>query len=663
MFLLCLALSAGLIGSGCAALSLDLRRGLDMLTAWPILFAAQTAGVTLLVGGVFAALRPVPVAIGAVTAAVAEVGWMSARRRAPARRSVAAVRSSVRCCARWWRHPVVMVLIALVAAQYVWRGLCGTFMAKVDYDSLAYHLLGPDDWLLAGRITHSAQNLFSDTYPDDQGLLSVWSGLYTGTMRYAWVSHTPFILAGTFATIALARHFGASRRWSLVAALLWLATPVTYLEVATSMVDVATAATALAALSLALSALTVAQSEGTGFAQLPRHFLVAGAAAGLAVGVKSSNLLTAAFVVAICVHAYFSLSQPAFDEMDASVWRSETRRARRRSLATLLVPIAALGGYWYVRTAVAYGSPFYPVTVLGLPGRGTMDAVLGNDAMMPAILHTVPFGIFGRAFVSWATDLARGTYRQYGYSPGVGGFGLLWLTLILPAMIAGVVLVVRRRGHLATQAVIVSGYFLAWIYFSPASWHLRQHIILPSLGMTFAALALTRLARHRRALAALVLPAAVAAVAVTMWWTTNPTYYQVLEGGRWQSATVPQVITLMRNGQGMGADVEPNNAFTAVQALPRGSTIATAWSGGPMDYAHDIIGDDLRHHLVVLGYPHNARQLEAQMLATGARYVILGGQGAEPALLASVSSDAAQFTPLTTTGPIFGHNLYALRAK
>ncbi|MFI9503251.1 hypothetical protein [Nocardia sp. NPDC052566] len=640
------AVLAAIIGSGAAAAALDLRRGLDVLTAWAVVCAAQTAAVTLLVGGLLAALRPVPVAAGSLVLAVGELVWAAGPRRAACVRSLRAVAGALRPALRLWRHPAVVVLAVLVAAQYAWRAACAHLMAKVDYDSLAYHWLGPDVWVQAGRIMGSPQNIFADTYPDDQGLLSCWSGLFLGTMRYTWLSHVPFFVMGALAVAAIARHFGAGRHWATVAALLWLATPVTYLQAATGMVDTACAATALAAFQFALSMPRVAGREGTGFAQLPPHVAACGLATGLAVGVKSSNLITALFAALLVLVGYFQIVRAHRDRLGTAELSSCKSSALKRIALCYLLPVLALGGYWYVHTAVVYGSPFYPVSMFGLPGRGTMDAVLGNDRFMPLVLRGVPGGTFGEALRSWWTDLSRQTYRDYGYSPPTGGFGFLFLTLLVPAATAGFLIVTagryQDRGRWV-QAIVLVVFALLWIIESPASWRLRMHIVLPGLAAAFAAVALTRLARRLPAPMLLATPALTAAVAVVMWWTTDPTYYQVQQGTQVNTVSFAQAVQLMRTGQGRSGELVPNHDFTALERLPRGSTVAWAWSGGAMDYAHNLIGEQLQRRLLVLQWPQDATALRAQLAAGQARYVILGGASAEPRLLDSVRADSQHF--------------------
>ena len=185
---------------------------------------------------------------------------------------------------------------------------------------------------------------------------------------------------------------------------------------------------------------------------------------------------------------------------------------------------------------------------------------------------------------------------------------------------------------------------------------------MPGLGAALAAPALTALRQRRPSAAAILSPLVVGAVAAVMWISGSPTYFQVQQGNRLVSLTAAQVArAIVRGTVPSRWRIFPYSAFTPVTDLPPGAVVAWAWSGGPIDYAHVIIGNTGQHRLVVLGWPSTATALAAQMQSAGAIYVLLSPNSGQPQLLAEVRADTAQFTALTHGGTILGEDLYRFR--
>jgi hypothetical protein len=364
-----------------------------------LLLTGSLGGFTLVsfgAGGVLSGYRPLPLTVGAAVFAV--LCWVLALGRsrpqalARLRANLRLVRSgtclSVR---RTWRHPVTVVVVLAVATVYGLRAWLSLHFPAADWDGLMYHLVGPDKWVQTGRIVHTPESLWADTYPMGVELLAAWPAVYLHTVQYAPLAQLPCYLLGGFSVLSLARRMGARRSHAVLAGCAFLLTPAVFVQANSLYVDASAASFALAALSLAAGLGEAALAAGPQ-RQFTLRMAAIGLATGLAVGSKSSNLAVLPLIVLVF------LSQ---------LWRPAVDRALPDGLPGIAVgafalPVLVVGSWWYLRTLMTYGNPFYPVSLLGFPGWGSAkDVVIGNN-LPPEIRHA---GLLSQIWTSWTDGL------------------------------------------------------------------------------------------------------------------------------------------------------------------------------------------------------------------------------------------------------------------
>src|SRR5215207_7114555 len=179
------------------------------------------------------------------------------------------------------------------------------------------------------------------------------------------------------------------------------------------------------------------------------YLVLAGCAAGLAVGGKPTGPV---FLLALLVSFGAGVL----------ISRRPGRGLRMRTLTPaifFLVPVLALGGFWYARDAVEHSNPFYPArvelageTILRGPGV-TQMAPPGTTSQRAAVVG------------SWTHDVKRlfngpaGRYHEYGEVEG--GMGLVWLLLGLPLLAVFVVQLAGRRSALIWTFLVPLGVLFA----------------------------------------------------------------------------------------------------------------------------------------------------------------------------------------------------------
>jgi hypothetical protein len=641
---------------------------LDVLVASGVLIYGTIVGTVLLVGGVLHALSPGPLALAAVGTAVLAGATTAGRRQraqvADARRALwgalhhlwPALRSSL---------VLVLALTAVVAVGY--RLVIAAAFPALDWDGLAYHLPMADYWLQERRILTNPFSFWAQIYPGAAESAVAWLGALTGTVRTAAAVQIGAAALGTIAVVALCRGADCTRRSSLVGGLLFPLAPLVLTQLSTAEVDILAAATLLACWHLALVALRRDRSQPadgpggrSGPVDLPRDpepvpvadagsgtgavalaaphvaavghpteaaggpssgvlpaLVVAGIGAGVAVGVKITNLLGIAVVGIVIV--------------GTTLWRDAVRERRpgqavRRvavQAACFGLPTVALGACWYVRNALVWGNPFYPVAVAGLPGNPEVLALTGVDPNQVGTTNR-----YWAVLVSWASDLH---WRTYFYGSPTGGLGALWLVVLAPAVLVAFVLLARSRHRLFAWAFLAPGLLLLAVY--PSQHHPRYTLFLLGVGGVALAVVLDRLPRlPRQVLLAVVVAGAVFSASAASWRAPD------LSGSVEPGLTPGEVLALLREPADERAAAGLRGAFTDTDRAEAGSTIVVPPEFGDFDQPwvlpHSLWGDDLSRRVIKSAEPiADADQALQALTAYDAEYLVVAkGSPLEAAL-------------------------------
>lgn len=411
-------------------------------------------------------------------------------------------------------------LVALVAVAAVLAvagiGALGPSDPR-DWDSLAYHLAVPAQWLRAGQIVH-VPALHQSNFPfavDNLFLFGLAWGGEAAAKVFSWV------LVACGAVVS----FGLGRRWAgdgagWTAAVLFAGMPVVAWEAGTAYVDVAHG------LYSALGTVYAAEFL------LGKHrdrALLAGLCLGLALGTKHTGL---AAWGSCAVLAVYSL-------------------ARRES--DYKAPVLALGVAlllalpWYAKSAVMTGNPVFPFFSSVLGGR-EWDAWRAETYSFeqstfgpPKSIATIGHSVLGLAY-------QPGRYVNPAQTEG-GGFptGALGFAVLTAG---GVAAALGGLGRVQRAALAMVGIqLLGWFSLS------QQSRYLVAIGLPLALVAVSASRPARRAAAAF----AGVQVAYTAWLTWG-----------WNEGKLPVVL----GAQSIQEYRRQTTAFAvpaeAINALPEG---------------------------------------------------------------------------------------------
>lgn len=467
-----LALSAMLLSVGAASVRL---RGV-LVPDWrgaPARLVEAILGLSLVtvlleVFGAVGLFRPGAVLIG-VPLIAGLLAWRLPRAPRPA--------------ASAWSRPdpwtiVALSLAVVVALQWLAHATPVLGRGFDDMDSLRYH--GPfvarwlqDHTLL--RLQHTSGELQETFFPATSELLGAYGVLAFGRDLLA-----PLLNFGWFALGALAAWCAGSGRVGRAAALagyaaVWSLPLLTTIEPGSAKNDVAVSAFVVAAAALLTRALTgdVDRRQGV--------LVVAGLAAGLAVGTKLSALAA----VAVLLGGVVAIASP-----------------RRRTATTLAAATATTGAFWYLRDLLDTGNPLPWIHRIG-------PVVLGGPAMTAAATG-------GWSVLRYAGD---GWFWLQTVPAGLrDSFGPAWPIVVGGAVVLVVGVATGRAVHPARRVVALAALVAALAYTAtpysaggspghPDMFGLDLRFLAPALS-----LAVTLASTRRRALGLVVGAATVVVV-------------------------------------------------------------------------------------------------------------------------------------------------------
>lgn len=344
-------LAAALIAAAAVALG-DLAAGilgLRRLFRWPVrlaldygLGAAMLGGLTLVIGRM-GWLTPGSTRLGLGALAIAGVvgAWLG-RRRLDSPSAVGGqpgsqvARPSTRI--GWLVAPVILPFLTIM--------ILGSMLPPMDFDVLEYHLQGPKEYFLDGRIHYLAHNIYTNM-PFDVEMLHLlgmevlgdwWRGALAGQLLVALFAPAAAVLIGATAA-------RVSPRAGWIAALVYLSTPWVY---RTAVIAYVEGPLCFYQAALVWAALVVADDPGRRLA--PRHLLM-GLLAGAAMGCKYTALLSAAIPFGLLALV--------------ESWR----RRGAGPMVAFVIGWAIVLGPWLAKNVVDTGDPVYPLGYRVFHGR------------------------------------------------------------------------------------------------------------------------------------------------------------------------------------------------------------------------------------------------------------------------------------------------------
>ena len=306
---------------------------------------------------------------------------------------------------------ILLGIIAVRLALQVW------WFAPFAVDPVTYHLPKLSEWIREGRLVHAIGADPRETFPAGFELIETWWVVFLRHDLLIELAGVEFLVLGFVAVFALARRLGLQEPAAALAALLYILTPGVHLLAISCMND-----TPVAVLIVATAALIQGRAH-------PALLLIP---VGLGIGMKPT----------------YAYALPGLLILGWFVRRAPPSRPDSPRAAALVAGIALAGGaFWYLRNAVVFGSPIYPVgQVSQLPGLPPVSENLVWAGRR--FLRLFELGIYDRD-EPYTSLLAQ-----------IPGWGIAVFAMGLPALVDRLRQETSYRALAGALLVSVSGVFL-----------------------------------------------------------------------------------------------------------------------------------------------------------------------------------------------------------
>ena len=628
MVLLLLALVV-LVGSSVGVTCLlDLARPAAAVFVAGLIVAAQMQASVLFCGAVLGSVAPgtlllvqVAVSLAVVALAVAHVGVDrlplhhfgsgSSRRRqlgafavgdASALEELApAVPLRSRLVRAGRDHPFHLATFAAVGLLYVWHVGLAVALPAVDYDGLALHGTAIAHWVTSGSFGASGLSPMVDAAPLGPAAISAWVATFTSDLSWVFLTQLGFTLIGAAAVADLAERFGADRWDALLGATVFAGMPVVALQATSGYPDLAAASTVVAAWALWAAVLERGRLVEARLDRADRRDLaLIGVALGLAVAARPANLAAAAVLVVVALVVPLVIQRRRQPSAPWSVG------VMARSAALLLIPLAVLGSYWYVRNGIDHGNPLYPFGFGPLEGLGSVDRLIVAPNRPDAL--TEVGGRVAQTATSWLADLSPGSYAV---DQRLGGFGPIFPLLLVPV---SVVLVMSDR-RLVVRATY--GLALALLVVVPTPWWSRGTLFLPAVAAAGLGAVATSLAGTRRTA---LLAATCTLTLVGVGFTVHETVYVSAATHRHVSPLGALDLARERDRH----EVTPYDGYRQIDRDWPDATVAVV-EGSVPSLRVPMFGGSLQREVVVVPAHDDPAAFARSMRAAGADIALVSG--------------------------------------
>jgi hypothetical protein len=329
----------------------------------------------------------------------------------------------------------------IVAGTYGIVALDRAIGFPMSWDGLAYHLPLAVKWLQDGSFALMAASDWRESLPGNAeivGMLALGTGWQALAEMWNVVS-TLGLCAGSY---LLAREMGVGSPGAQAGAVLVASVPIVLFQTFSAYVDLFGSACLIAGLGLFVT------SRPGSPRPLPAAIL-SGFACGLAVGTKPTLWPYAALVAAAI--------------LTSLIWAGPASGGRPRLVLGFVLATAAPCLFWFVRSFLATGNPFYPLAV-EIPGFLSLTGFRPSQITDPNY-HLNFVGSRGEWLLYPWVEFKRQGYgfsESSGLGPVFAGFvpvGVLYTLWSLPRMAPG-----RARSvRLASLAGLALGSAVWWI--------------------------------------------------------------------------------------------------------------------------------------------------------------------------------------------------------
>ena len=458
----------------------------DRLIGAFILGIAQIIVTEMLLGVIFSKLYPKPLFILNIFISFSVLIFVlfPGRRQRGVFREIRDKASRIFSIIR--RDMVLSCIFILLLISVCWIIFLGYLFPSYTWDALWYHLPMVGYIMQSGAISENLAVFFIEQFinifPKKIELFFLWNTIFLKNDAIIDLSQFLFTVIGILTIYSIARKLRIEEKSSIYSALLFFFTPIIILQSTTNYVDIAVSVLFLVAVNFLLynNPASSNNDEDRGFSGDTRvPILLSGLATGILLGSKGSGPLFVAILIAAFLlqetagyFNHFKLSNSARPENVHVKFKSHIKAVFSKYILLFFLPVFLLGGYWYIKNWVMYGSPVYPMEISIFNFTIFKGLYSGIIDPSPELINNLTF--LQRPLYVWLERV-----KYYLYDSRLSGFGPVWFILFLPGIVFMVsyALIKKRVDLLFAGLILVVTFIL-----HPRNWNTRYVIFIVGFG-------------------------------------------------------------------------------------------------------------------------------------------------------------------------------------
>lgn len=386
------------------------------------------------------------------------------------------------------RHKIVLTVLGLAVLQVLWWAFQAYLFPPYAWDEFSYHLPKVAFMMQSHGITSFPTDFHWVTqYPFAIELVFLWNVIYLNNDVLVNGSQILFAVATVLAIYGIARKLGVKPQ-NAAFAMVFLFVPIVIQQATTCYIDIAVSSMLVVAMNFML------------MKDKPSvNLIIMGLSVGVMVSAKYSFILPGLVLSAAFVYLVLHQSQRAGGPQGRLL--ASRRKGLLRALSLYTIPLLLVGSIWCVRNWAVYDNPLAPgeVSVLGKTIFHGPASLNDLDPFGPVL--TSPLAIIN-SWLERSAPTAIWNYDFYCQDVGNGGFGPVFVILLLPSIAFSLVVAFRKR--LSSYSLVAIVFTLSFLVV-PMNWYSRYTLFFCAFGVLAFTLVMEHMPR-RKTIAMIALP-------------------------------------------------------------------------------------------------------------------------------------------------------------
>lgn len=346
-----------------------------------------------------------------------------------------------------------------------------------SWDSMAYHLPNLVDYIQNGKIYISEKLIWSNCYPKNIEMLNLWQLSYFKNGITLALTQYSITILGSISIYGILNQLRIQEKYSLLGSIFYLSTPIILSQMSTTYID-----TALCSIFVMCIYFLIISYHSN----FDQNIIYLSLGLGVLLGIKYSSIgyyiIFMFFIFLLLIKSGKGLPNLA------------------KIMLKIFIISMSIGSVWYIINLIKFKNPVYPFEIKVLnnvifAGENVKASIM--DSNTPYILRNKNY--FYKILISWfqvggtglgpssgigsltIKDAAKNFLCNF-YDQRIGGFGLLWIIILVPSIFFFVLNKVKTRSIRTDEAIVLIIPTICF-FITPSNWWTRYVCFILIVGI------------------------------------------------------------------------------------------------------------------------------------------------------------------------------------